>query len=167
MPRWRREVAEALHRARFLRARVERFDAGDDARASNALHLSRARSLAQSRAQFRIAAQAPDVLRESSGDVDSRPVTLVLDDVARAARVHRGNRDSERAGFDQHAAERFRPARRKDQQACAGQQPRRFVLVEPAGELDPSLRTLLAAASSAGRSGPSPTTTSGQSRSAR
>ena len=47
---------------------------------------------------------------------DSRPVTSVLDDVARAAGVHGGDRHAERGGLDEHAAQRLRPVRGKHEQ---------------------------------------------------
>ena len=57
--------------------------------------------------------QPPQVAASADGVAESSPVLPWMHDVARAAGVHRGNGDAECGGLEQHAAERFRPVRRK------------------------------------------------------
>ena len=76
-------------------------------RARRAPSDARSRSSPASRARSR---------ENPPGSDDSSPVTPALDDVARAAGVHRGDRHAERRGFDQHAAQRLGTVRRKREQ---------------------------------------------------
>ncbi len=60
------------------------------------------------------------------------PVCPCSDDVARAAGVHGGDWDAERARFDEHAAERLRTARREDEHGGVAQPRGRLRLIDPA-----------------------------------
>jgi hypothetical protein len=70
--------------------------------------------------------RAKRCVRGKASDVPSKAVDgrreqssfLVYDDVSSAAGVDGGDRNRQRTGFDQNAAQRLGPNRRKDQQLC-------------------------------------------------
>ena len=85
---------------------------------------------------------------------------VVDDDVARAAGVHRRDRDAEAARLEEHAAQRSGPCDGKTSAAaCASQASVSCRASQPVKRT--SIRSARASASSGARSGPSPTTISG------
>ena len=117
---------------------------------------SRARSAASDTRRATSRGKLLDRSRQQAG-------LLVHDDVSGAAGVHRGDRDRQCAGFDEHPAQWFGPGGRKNQQRRVTQPPEHLAPLQPAEH--PHVAPASAAAVSIGaRSGPSPTTTSGISR---
>jgi hypothetical protein len=73
-------------------------------------------------------------VRKPSGS--SAPRSPVCSQIRRSSGIDGGDWTRQRAGLEQHAAERFWPTRRKDQQGRMTQPAEHLVAIEPVQDLD-------------------------------
>ena len=86
---------------------------------------------AEALAKRAIGREACDIVRKAVHRVRQKPGFFIDDDVSGSACVHRGNRNRQCARFDQHAAQRLRPYRRKHQQLGVAQPSEYVVAISP------------------------------------
>ena len=134
---------------------VERLDAADHERACrSARPRARARGGPESAASARSDARRATCSPSSSGVDGEQAGDAVLDDVAGPAGVHRGDRDADGRGLEEHAAQRLGAVRREHQQRRVGQPRHHPRPVEPPEEPHvpvPASRPPLRARRAAGR----------------
>ena len=119
---------------RDLRTAVPSGSRRSARRISNSARFARRRT--EALAERSVRRQPRDVFCQLRGEDERSPVSSSVITSEVPPGVHRGDGYTKRARFEQHAAQRLRPVRRKDQERRMTEPPKHFLPVQPLQNFD-------------------------------